>query len=137
MSSTLLASPARSVDRGGDVLRPFNGRADASDDAFTSHVVVERDVCVVRVAGELDFSSAADAMRSCLDVDRLVVCVDLRELTFMDCGGYRGLVGARVELERRGGSLTLTGAVGEPARLLDLLGVSDGHVEARVAPVAP
>ena len=123
MSNTLLASPARRFDRGDDASRPLNGRADASDDTFTSHVVVERDICVVRVAGELDLSSAAHAMRSCLDGGRLVVCVDLRGLTFMDCGGYRGLVAARVELERRGGSLTLTGAVGEPARFLDLLGV--------------
>jgi hypothetical protein len=57
-SSTLLASTARSVDRGGDVSRPFNRRADATDDNFTSSVVVERDVCMVRVAGELDLSSA-------------------------------------------------------------------------------
>jgi anti-anti-sigma factor len=110
MSSTLLESPARSED--------------GSDDTFTSQVVVERDVCVVRVAGELDCSSAARAMRLCLDIGRLVVCVDLRELTFMDCGGYRGLVGARAELERSGGSLTITGAVGQPARLLELLGVT-------------
>ena len=81
MSSTLLESPARSDDSSGDT--------------FTSQVVVERDVCVVRVAGELDCSSAAHAMRLCVDVGRLVVCVDLRELTFMDCGGYRGLVDAR------------------------------------------
>jgi anti-anti-sigma factor len=123
MNRTLHAPPARSVDRGGDLLSPSNGRAIATDGTFTSHVVVERDVGVVRVAGELDLSSAAHAMRSCLDVGRLVVRVDLRELTFMDCGGYRGLVGARVELERRGGSLTCTGAVGEPARFCDLLGV--------------
>jgi anti-anti-sigma factor len=110
MSSTLLESPARSED--------------GSDDTFTSQVVVERDVCVVRVAGELDCSSAARAMRLCLDIGRLVVCVDLRELTFMDCGGYRGLVGARAELERSGGSLTITGAVGQSARLLELLGVT-------------
>ena len=50
MSSTLLASPARSVDHGGDLSRRFNGRADATDDTFTSHVVVEGDVGVVRVA---------------------------------------------------------------------------------------
>jgi anti-anti-sigma factor len=115
MSSTLLESPARSDDRDGDV---------ATDDPLTSQVVVERDVCVVRVAGELDCSSASHAMRMCLDVGRLVVSVDLRELTFMDCGGYRGLVSARAELERSGGSLTITGAVGQPARLLELLGVT-------------
>jgi anti-anti-sigma factor len=114
LSSTLLASPARRI----------GGRADAADSTFTSQVVLEHDVCVVRVAGELDSSSAALAMRTCLDVGRRVVSVDLRELTFMDCGGYRGLVGARVELERSGGSLTITGAVGEPARLLELLGVT-------------
>jgi anti-anti-sigma factor len=124
MSSTLLESPARSDDGSGDVPPAFNGRSDATDETFTSQVVVEHDLCVVRVAGELDCSSAAHAMRLCLDVGRLVVCVDLRELTFMDCGGYRGLVGARAELERSGGSLTITGAVGEPARLLELLGVT-------------
>jgi anti-anti-sigma factor len=115
MSNTLLASPARSDDRGGDV---------ATDETSTSQVDVELDVCVVRVAGELDCSSAAHAMQLCLDVGRLVVDVDLRELTFMDCGGYRGLVAARAELERSGGSLTISGAVGQPARLLELLGAT-------------
>lgn len=124
LSDTLPApsTTRRPSDRSDDLSRPLDG-ASVSDEIFTSHAFVERDVGVVRVAGELDLSSAAHVMRSCLDVDRLMVCVDLRELTFMDCGGYRGLVGARVELESRGGTLTLTGAVGEPARLLDLLGV--------------
>ena len=113
-----IATPTRSLDLGGDVSHPLSGRAAATDDTFTSHVVVDRDVRVVRLAGELDLSSAARAMRACLDVGRLDVRVDLRELTFMDCAAYCGLVSARVALERRRGSLTLTDAVGEPARLL-------------------
>ena len=59
---------------------------------------------------------------ACCQGIEIDVLVDLADLTFMDCGGYRGLLQARVALERCGGSLTLTEAVGEAARFLELLG---------------
>ncbi|MGZ4725687.1 MAG: STAS domain-containing protein [Ilumatobacteraceae bacterium] len=45
----------------------------------------------------------------------------------MDCSGYGGLVAARLDLERRGGSMTLRGPTGQPAELLALLAVSEGE----------
>jgi anti-anti-sigma regulatory factor len=49
------------------------------------------------------------------------------EMTFMDCCGYGGLVAARTELQRHGGSLTLRNAAGQPAELLMMLSVLDMH----------
>ena len=70
---------------------------------------------------------------ACCEGIEIDVVVDLADLTFMDCGGYRGLLQARVALERCGGSLTLTDAVGEAARLLELLGEDVAVLEPRVA----
>ena len=75
----------------------------------------------VHVSGELDFDSGPAVRQACLDGD--VVVVDMSDLTFMDCAGYGYLAAARIELEQRGGSLTLTGSTGEPARLLTILGL--------------
>jgi anti-anti-sigma factor len=77
---------------------------------------------VVRLAGELDITNTEQTTRSCIDGELLHVRVDLSDVTFMDCGGYRALFTARLELERRGGSLILENANGEPARVLRLLG---------------
>jgi anti-anti-sigma factor len=76
---------------------------------------------VVRFAGELDLFTRHVANRACLEGDRIDVVVDLAETTFMDCCGYGGLVAARLDLEQRGGTLTVRNQTGQPARVLALL----------------
>ena len=83
---------------------------------------------VVEVGGELDLASRNAMMRACTARRHRAVVVDMANLTFMDCAGYSAIANARYVLEHRGGSLLLANAVGEPARLLDLIGGSAGDV---------
>jgi anti-anti-sigma factor len=76
---------------------------------------------VVGLGGELDLLTCQVANRACLEGDRIAVVVDLAETTFMDCCGYGGLVAARLDLEQRGGTLTVRNQTGQPARVLALL----------------
>jgi anti-anti-sigma factor len=76
---------------------------------------------VVKIAGELDLAGCELVARHCTEADARAVVVDLAALTFLDCGGYRAFVAARAELARHDRTLELTGAVGEPRRLLDLI----------------
>jgi hypothetical protein len=39
----------------------------------------------------------------------------------MDCGGYRAITAARYELQKRGRTLLIWGAVGDPAQLIELI----------------
>jgi anti-anti-sigma factor len=84
----------------------------------------------VRLAGELDVATRDLAHRVCVGSDHLDVAVDLEQTTFMDCAGYGGLVAARLDLERRGGSLTLRNPTGQPAHLLSLFSLSEGSTVA-------
>jgi anti-anti-sigma factor len=77
---------------------------------------------VVNVSGELDMGTRDFVEEACLAGDDMAVVVEMAELTFMDCRGYGALVEARRVLQERGGSLTLSNHVGQPARLLMLLG---------------
>jgi anti-anti-sigma factor len=96
-------------------------------------IVVEhgRDTTVLKIAGELELASCASVTRACVGGHARTVVVDLADLTFLDCGGYRAFVAARTELEEQHRTLELVGAVGEPRRLLDLI----QHLEASSAPV--
>jgi anti-anti-sigma factor len=85
---------------------------------------------VVNVSGELDVRTRQVVEQACLTGHDLTVVVEMSKLTFMDCCGYAGLVAIRRALRERGGSLTLTNQVGQPARLLDLL---DAAESARLA----
>jgi anti-anti-sigma factor len=91
------------------------------DGCFTVRVCCNGDERTVHAVGQLDISSRELMAQTCLDGVHRTVIVDLTELTFMDCGGYRAIVEARTGLEHRGGSLTLTHPTGEPARLLTLI----------------
>ena len=86
---------------------------------------------VVNVSGELDVRTRHLVEQACLTGRDLAVVVEMSELTFMDCCGYAGLVAIRRALLERGGSLTLTNQVGQPARLLALLGAAESarHAE--------
>lgn len=80
---------------------------------------------VVRLVGELDVatrrlvSELADENSWTSDI-----VLDLRELEFMDCCGFGAIVGLAKGFALHGRCLWLTGQVGEPARLLGLLGLS-------------
>jgi anti-anti-sigma factor len=96
--------------------------ARSTDGCFQVWVCTSGDNRTVHVAGELDMLSRDVMVETCLDGTQSRVVVDMSALAFMDCGGYRAIVEARLGLERRGGSLTLTDPAGEPARLLSLIG---------------
>jgi anti-sigma B factor antagonist len=76
----------------------------------------------VHVSGELDLATRDVVHGACVVDGGRHVTVDLGAITFLDCSGVTGLLAARHQLERRGGSLTLVDAVGQPARLLAMLG---------------
>jgi anti-anti-sigma factor len=79
---------------------------------------------IVQLSGELDIATRGLVEHACLDGSDVVV-VEMGGLTFMDCGGYSGLLAARRVLESRGGSLALRSLSGQPARLLESLAVLD------------
>ena len=93
-----------------------------SPPALTVSVSADGGNHVVNVSGELDMGTRDSVEQACLAGDDLAVVVEMAELTFMDCRGYGGLVEARRVIQARGGSLTLSNHVGQPARLLMLLG---------------
>jgi anti-anti-sigma factor len=75
----------------------------------------------IRLQGEIDITRREETYRACTAVRAARVVVDLSDVTFLDSAGSLAFVRARDRLERSGGSLVLTGARGEPARLLDIL----------------
>ena len=85
----------------------------------------------VHLAGELDIATRELVHRACVGSEHCDVAVEMAQTTFMDCSGYGGIVAARLELEQRGGSLTLRNPTGQPADLLALLAVSEGLIVAR------
>lgn len=88
---------------------------------FTARQQRERTGCTVVLAGELDIAGRAAALQACTPADRDHVIVDLHALDFMDCAGYGAILAARTVIEQRGGTLFLTGARGEPLRLVSLV----------------
>ena len=86
------------------------------------------------LSGELDMASAphlAAALRGArrpLAGSRAVL--DLRDVTFMDVTALRMIETERRRLLQSGVRLVLRGAVGEPARLLQLLGPEMRHLAA-------
>ena len=104
-----------------DVLSPPHPLAPAGGDSFTARICADRAGHVIWVSGELDLASRDLMIQTCVLSDHRVVVVEMAELTFMDCAGYGALISGRRVLERRGGSLTLAHAAGEPLRLLALI----------------
>ena len=101
------------------------------DPQFRVVTSFENGRCQVHLAGELDIATRELVHRACVGSEHQDVAVEMAHTTFMDCAGYGGLVAARLELEQRGGSLTLRNPTGQPADLLALLAVSEGSVVAR------
>lgn len=93
-----------------------------SDVPFTAHSVVESEHRTVYLAGELDLHTNPRAAEALGDgADGRTVIVDMSDLSFMDCAGYRAIVAARRHANQRGATLTLAHAHGEPSTLLALL----------------
>ena len=88
-------------------------------------VSVNAGAYVVNLSGELDMTSCEFVEQACLAGDDMAVVVEMAALTFMDCRGYGALVAARRVIDERGGSLTFSHPVGQPARLISLLGADD------------
>ncbi|MEO5841720.1 MAG: STAS domain-containing protein [Acidimicrobiales bacterium] len=100
--------------------------AEVHEDATSARFAPFRDdagVCVLRVAGEVDMSNAAQ-LRSAVDAmlaenpQRLVL--DVRELTFMDSSGLAVLLQAAVKIE----ALILRHAQRSIVRLIETTGVT-------------
>lgn len=77
---------------------------------------------MVSVSGDIDLGTRSAVRSACVADDSRDVVVDLHATTFLDCSGYGALVAARRELEDRGGSLSWSAPIGQPARFLALLG---------------
>jgi anti-anti-sigma factor len=89
---------------------------------FTTRVAIERGAHVVHLSGELGREHRDLVAVACLGGgEGATVRIEMDELSFMDCGGYGGLVVARRVLEERGGSMRFANARGEPLRLLRLI----------------
>src|SRR4051794_35139403 len=87
-------------------------------------------VPVVRVAGELDLSTAGRLCRAIQTAvngaHRAKVMLDLTELAFCDSTGLRALIGAVREVEVAGGKAALAVTPGGALdRLLELTGVKE------------
>lgn len=89
-------------------------------------VSCERGTLMLHPVGEIDLRTApalADAaQRAGKPWGELVV--DLSGVSFMDSAGLHALIGLSKCCRERGGRLTLTGVREQPARLLDLTGLS-------------
>lgn len=84
------------------------------------------DGCRVHVAGEIDFGSAPELRARLHQVitsgtGRLVL--DVSGVTFCDSSGLGVLIGARSLLLAQGGTLSVVGAAGQLARLLQITGL--------------
>ena len=104
-----------------DDTKPVAGLRSFINDALTINVYPEGDTCVVHAAGELDIASGDQLLVAATAGRHPATVIDLADLTFMDCGGYRSLVASRVVIEQQGRSLSVRGQTGEPARLLNLI----------------
>jgi anti-anti-sigma factor len=88
---------------------------------FTAKISIKGQRRVVRLAGELDLATRVACFNACVTGDTNTVEIDLSALTFLDCSGYGALVAARLVLEERGGSLTVSNSTGQPDHLVRLL----------------
>jgi anti-anti-sigma factor len=86
------------------------------------------DILVLRVAGELDMSSAPDLLHhvdDALEAGDARVLVDLSGLSFCDSAGLNAFIRGDRRCVRAGGWLRLTAARGHVARVLDVSGVGE------------
>ena len=87
----------------------------------------------VRVAGELDSSTAPDLARYLATIDAPTIRIDLSDCTFADASGLRALFVAHQRALRRGAKLLIQGASGAVLRAMQLSGFEE-LLKARPAP---
>ena len=104
-----------------DDTKPVAGLRGFINDALTINVYPEGDTCVVHATGELDMASGDQLLAAATAGSHPATVIDLADLTFMDCGGYRSLESSQLVIERDGRTLSVRGQTGEPARLLKLI----------------
>lgn len=100
---------------------PGQTKVNRAGPQFRTRSVLGPAVTTVHVTGDLDLASYDKAVAAFGARDRRSIVVNLTELNFMDCCGYRSLLVGRDAAERCGATFSLVGAHGEPARLLSLL----------------
>jgi anti-sigma B factor antagonist len=99
------------------------------DDASVTLTVsrVDRpDVVVLRLAGELDLSTAphlSERIDEVLGDGRTVLVIDLHDVTFCDSTGMSAFIRGHHLSSAAGGALRLTGASGVVARVLKISGL--------------
>ena len=103
----------------------------------TFEVVWGGDVVVIRAKGEIDAHTALtlDTICESLIVPGLPLAVrlDAAQVTFIDCGGVRGVVAVSEQIAAAGGSFAVTSPSDRVAWLLDMC-----HVDLSVrAPASP
>ena len=91
---------------------------DETGAGFNVRVTTDAAQRLVIASGELDSATRDSLYQACITGPDVSVTVDLGSVTFMDCGGYSGVLTARRFLEDRGGSLTICHETGQPARLV-------------------
>ena len=97
--------------------------------AFTvTYVLLDGDGACLRLAGELDLSTAPELNAA---IDRLTaegerhLLLDLSELTFCDSAGIAAFVRGDNRAAADGGWLRVTGATGRVARVLQVTGLAE------------
>ncbi|MEE4546941.1 STAS domain-containing protein [Streptomyces sp. V4-01] len=92
---------------------------------FQVGTVLDADVPVLRLVGELDLNGAAQlraALADCFARRSDHVLLDLRELRFCDCSGLNVLLEAKATAEGKGARLCVEGVRAQVARLFALSG---------------
>lgn len=94
-----------------------------SIDSAAGQIVIGCDVAsrTVTVAGDLDLLTYVATASALVAGPEPNVVLDLSATKFMDCAGYRAISLAERGLRGAGRNLTVTGAEGQPARLLQLI----------------
>jgi len=99
-------------------------REDEAWQLATFDVALHGTRATIWVAGELDLATRgelASALRAAQAAGALDLCLDLRAVDFLDAGSIGLLLGARQELEARGGSLQVRAASPPVLRVLEVL----------------
>jgi anti-sigma B factor antagonist len=108
----------------------FSGGTDPPPSGLSIAVAHGNGAPVLRVAGELDLTSAPrlrQAVNTVLAGHPPVLVVDLSGLGFSDCTGLRVLIEARRRQAARGHQLRITGLQSPVRRLIHLVGF-DAHL---------
>ncbi|MEU8344805.1 STAS domain-containing protein [Spirillospora sp. NPDC048832] len=106
---------------------------------LTTLIGYQAGVAHVAAAGELDIATSADfgiELARMIDEHGPDVMIDASAVTFCDARGVAALVAADRLARRRGGSVTLTGARPQMARILRITRLDEKFMRPRTAATA-